>query len=56
MHTYKIQSVCLRGEAVLCTARAVVDLLFSIAWEEAEELAEQHQVSRVLYVSPEHLT
>lgn len=37
-------------------ARAVVDLLFSIAWEEAEELAEQHQVSCVLYVSPEHLT
>lgn len=55
-HTYKIQSVCLGGEAALCTAGAVVDLLFSTVWEEPEELSEQHQVSCVLYVSPEHLT
>lgn len=51
-HMYKIQLVRLCGEAALCMARAVVDLLFSAAWEEAEELSEQHQVSLVLYVSP----
>lgn len=55
-HTYKIQSVCPHGEAALRVARAVVDLLFSTAWEEAEELSEPHQVSCVLYVSHEHLT
>lgn len=48
-HMYKIQSVCLRREAALCMARAVV---FSTTWEEAEEWLEQHQVSLVLYVSP----
>lgn len=53
MHTYKIQSVCLCGEATLCMARAVVDLLFSSALEEAEELSEQHQVS-LCAVFPEH--
>lgn len=45
---YKIRSACLRKEAALRTARAVVDLLFSTAREEAEELSEQHQVSFVL--------
>lgn len=54
-HTYEIQLVCLHGEAVPCMVGAVVDLLSSAAWEEREELSEQHQVSCVLYVSLEHL-